>query len=346
MLAHGGRLKRAAKQFGIEESQWIDLSTGINPQGWQVPSLPTACWQRLPEQEDGLETAAATYYGCDSLLPVAGSQAAIQSLPYLRPHCRVGFPLIGYEEHRYNWQQAGHQLTPLATDQISQLIDRLDVLVLINPNNPTGERFSTQQLLKWHATLARRGGWLIVDEAFIDPQPENSLLDHCPQPGLIVLRSVGKFFGLAGIRAGFVFADQSLLKPLAEKLGPWPLSGPTREACRQAFLDESWQQKTRQHLSQQSQRLQRLLGQYFDARNLRGTELFQTLSSPHATVLFQHFATRGILLRLFETEQLVRFGLPNHPGDWQRLDLALAELPATLQSTTTDTSVNGAITTL
>lgn len=332
MLEHGGRLRRAVKQFGIDESKWIDLSTGINPDGWPVPSLPPECWQRLPESDDGLEAAATIYYDCDSLLPVAGSQAAIQSIPLLRPTCRVGVPLIGYAEHRYNWQQAGHQLISLSSNQIDDQIDRLDVLVLINPNNPTGERFSTEQLLSWRERLARRGGWLIVDEAFIDPQPSTSLLNYCPQPGLIVLRSIGKFFGLAGIRAGFVFADPTLLKPLAEKLGPWPLSGPTREVCRQALLDKSWQLNTRQQLRQQSQRLQNLLTRHFESPDIQGTELFQTLSSNHTSELFQHFANRGILLRLFKTEQFLRFGLPDDCCEWQRLEQALAELPRGLRT--------------
>ena len=73
-------------------------------------------------------------------------------------------------------------------------------MVLVQPNNPTGALFARSRLLDWHARLARRGGWLVVDEAFIDPTPDASLAPMAGADGLVVLRSLGKFFGLAGAR--------------------------------------------------------------------------------------------------------------------------------------------------
>src|SRR5690606_32802712 len=147
--------------------------------------IPLEAWARLPETEDGLEQAARTYYGASALLPVAGSQAAIQALPYLRPAGRVGVLTPCYAEHPHAWRRAGHALVELDDAQVEDCLDSLDVLVLVNPNNPTGRRLPRERLLGWHARLARRGGWLLVDEAFMDNTPADSLVDCAARPGLI-----------------------------------------------------------------------------------------------------------------------------------------------------------------
>ncbi len=195
MLEHGGRLRDAARQYGIALENWLDLSTGINPLGWPVPALPPRCWQRLPEPDDGLEAAAGRYYRARHVLAVTGSQAAIQALPRLRPVCRAGVVAPTYAEHGHAWSNAGHELTVLAAADIDGALDRLDVLLLVNPNNPTGAVFEPAVLHRWRERLAARGGWLVVDEAFADANPACSLAAETGAPGLVVLRSLGKFFG-------------------------------------------------------------------------------------------------------------------------------------------------------
>jgi len=215
-------------RYDIPIADWLDLSTGINPNGWPVPEIPSACWARLPEDDDGLERAAQTYYEAEHLLPVAGSQAAIQTLPRLRPRSRVAVLDPGYAEHAYAWRNAGHEVAAVAAERLDEALQGSDVLLLIHPNNPTGARFSVEQLLDWHARLAARGGWLVVDEAFMDVTSEHNLCRHTAREGLIVLRSLGKFFGLAGARVGFVCAQASLLAQLHGILGPWSVSAPAR----------------------------------------------------------------------------------------------------------------------
>jgi len=320
MLEHGGKLLAAAARYGIEPANWLDMSTGINPAGWPVPSIPPAVWQRLPEQEDGLVDAAAAYYGCSSVLPVAGSQAAIQALPRLRAACRVGVPHPAYAEHAHAWRTAGHVV--VAWDA-AMGVDALDVLVLVHPNNPGGQTYSRVELLDWHAELAAHGGWLLVDEAFIDATPDVSLAGLCPRPGLIVLRSLGKFFGLAGARVGFVLAESALLDALDDRLGPWAVSAPSRWVARAALADTAWQQAARPSLLAAGARLADLLRAHGLAP-AGGTALFQWVRTAEAADWHERLARQGILTRLFADPPSLRFGLPHHETDWARLAAALA----------------------
>ncbi|MBU6296657.1 MAG: threonine-phosphate decarboxylase [Alphaproteobacteria bacterium] len=322
MLEHGGRLRAAAKQYGIALEQWLDLSTGINPKGWPVPVLPPDLWSALPEEQDGLEAAARAYYGTAPLLPVAGSQAAIQALPFLREPCRVAVSSPGYAEHAHAWQKRGHQVTPVLLEGLSATVASSDVLVVIQPNNPTGDVILIAQLLSWYAELAARGGWLVADEAFMDAAPEQSLLPYSPRPGLIVLRSLGKFFGLAGLRVGFVSATEDVLSGLRDQLGPWPIATTSRWIAREALCDRHWQARTRAALAGHAARLGALLCEYGLAPS-GGTALFQWICTEQARSAHEQLAGQGILTRLFEAPASLRFGLPGTEPEWQRLQAAL-----------------------
>ncbi|HUE93979.1 threonine-phosphate decarboxylase CobD [Pseudomonas sp.] len=322
-LEHGGRLRAAAQRYGVALADWLDLSTGIAPYGWPLPAIPASAWTRLPEQHDGLEVAARDYYGVSNLLPVAGSQAAIQALPRLVRDARVGILSPAYAEHAAAWQREGHRLLELSEAGVNRALERLDVLLLINPNNPTGRRFAPEQLLSWHARLAERGGWLVVDEAFIDCTPEHSLAAFSERSGLIVLRSFGKFFGLAGIRLGFVLAQPTVLEQLAELLGPWAISGPSRVVATALLQDHAGQRLQRERLLADGERLATLLSAQGFAPT-GGCALFQFCCTPSAAELHEFLAAQGILTRLFASPLSLRFGLPADEQGWQRLQQALA----------------------
>lgn len=327
MLEHGGRLHRAAHRYGIALPDWLDLSTGISPFAWPVPAIPAQAWHRLPEDDDGLLETARDYYGVANLLPVAGSQAAIQVLPRLRPRSRVGVIAPGYAEHAHAWREAGHEVATLPAPELIAQAQRFDVIVLIHPNNPGGDTFAREELLALHAGLAARGGWLIVDEAFIDATPERSIVEASDRDALVVLRSVGKFFGLAGARAGFVLTSMSLLDAVRERLGPWTLGGPTRHVVRHALADRAWQAQARPRLHTTSARLAALLATHGFAPDA-GTAFFQWHRSERAPALHVALARRGILTRLFEQPASLRFGLPADEAAFARLDIALREAVA------------------
>jgi cobalamin biosynthesis protein CobC len=330
LLHHGGRLHAAAKHYGIPLDQWLDLSTGINPNGWPVPSLLASAWNRLPEDDDGLEATARDYYGTPHLLPVAGSQAAIQALPQLIQACRVTVVRPSYAEHAHAWASNEHRVTSVAVPELNDAVTSSDVVILANPNNPTGNLFSHGMLLEWRKQLAERGGWLIVDEAFIDATPPASLTSFCPLPGLVVLRSLGKFFGLAGARVGFVCAEPSLLQRLKTSLGPWTVATPSRRVAALALEDHAWQKTCRGKLKLASARLAALL-QRHGLTPQGGTDLFQWLPTVRAAQIHDGLARRGILTRYFNDPPSLRFGLPGTEDDWSRLDGSLGAVMASMK---------------
>lgn len=324
MLEHGGRLRAAAQHYGIALSDWLDLSTGINPHSWPVPTIPPQAWARLPEDDDGLENAACAYYGARSVLAVAGSQAAIQVLPQIRQRSRIAMIAPSYNEHAHAWRVAGHDVVALPSAQFLEHAAHCDVAVVVQPNNPTGTLFEHDALLKLHERLRARNGLLVIDEAFMDATPQHSFASHAHGLGIVVLRSLGKFFGLAGARVGFVLAEAAFLTALRERLGPWAVAGPSRWVATQALHDTSWHVLTRTRLATAHTRLARLLTDHGLTPH-GGGALFQWVCHPRAAALHAELAGRAILTRLFHEPPSIRFGLPAHERDWQRLATALSE---------------------
>ncbi len=320
MPEHGGNLREAARLYG--RNDWIDLSAGLNPAWYPAPALADNAWHRLPEPDPALAAAACAYYGAPHMLAVAGTQAAIQALPRLRGPSVVVIAAPSYAEHFHHWSQHGHMATQVAYGDLAGTVHDADVMVVCNPNNPTGATVPREQLLEWAGHLHRRGGWLVVDEAFGDTDGINSVADCAGRPGLIVLRSVGKFFGLAGVRLGFVAAQPALLAALDELLGPWQVSGPAQQIGKAALLDRAWQESTQERLRQGGQRLRALLASHGIAST--GTALFQWWPEARPEAFHEHMARRGIWVRLFrDGPRGIRLGLPPHEEAWSRLEEAL-----------------------
>jgi cobalamin biosynthetic protein CobC len=326
MLDHGGNLRAARQRYG--GTDWIDLSTGINPHGYPAPAPSPAAWHRLPERDPALVDAACAYYCAPQLLPVAGTQAAIQALPRLRLDlagpARVTVSAPSYAEHAHHWGRHGHAVRQVGYDALDDAVADSDVVVVVNPNNPTGATVEPATLLAWAKRLAARGGWLVVDEAFGDTARTLSVTDHVGRPGLVVLRSVGKFFGLAGLRLGFVGAETTLLAALDDLLGPWAVSGPAQEIAIAALRDHGWQQATQARLARDGARMRALLAKHDIGAH--GTPLFHWWAEPRAEAFHEHMARRAIWVRLFPgAARGIRVGLPAGEAQWQRLEQALKE---------------------
>lgn len=320
---HGGRLREAARRYGIPLQDWLDLSTGINPHAYPVGTLPVEAWNRLPEDHDGLEEAATAYYGTSELLPVPGSQAVLPILSQLLPGERIAIPHPTYSGHPHAWHD--RRVCTYLPDTPESLARTADVVVVVNPNNPTGAIFDPERLLDLYGTLVRRGAWLVVDEAFVDTTPEHSLAARGGAPNLVILRSLGKFFGLGGARVGFVLAPRALREAIRSRLGPWCVAGPSRLVARTALLDRTWQRETCERLARDADRLTRLLAAH-DLGTPTGTSLFRWVNTPAAAAIHAGLARHGILARAFERPASLRFGLPRDESGWHRLATALHTL--------------------
>ncbi|MDU0810330.1 MAG: threonine-phosphate decarboxylase CobD [Burkholderia sp.] len=319
---HGGNLHEAVRRYGIAHENWIDLSTGINPIGYPIPSdIPEEIWRRLPDDEDkSLLKCAVQYYlvpSIDNVLPVAGSQAAIRTLPeILLPRDVVGIAPVTYCEYTLAFARHGYSIEFLnIKDDI--LKSNIRHVIVGNPNNPTADQISIDRLLCWHEQITKRGGTLIVDEAFADDNKRRSLAPYIDRPGLIVLRSVGKFFGLAGIRVGFVLANKATINTLRNVLGIWTVSGPARYVVTTALTDIKWQNVARKRLKSDSKRLSILLRSY--GFSVRATFLFSWIVDPHAAVLHSILASHGIWTRQFVRPLSIRIGLPADKNQWRCL---------------------------
>jgi len=264
--------------------------------------------------------AAAQYYGCDraAILAVPGSQYALQYTPALLRTGMVAMPQRGYAEHRAAWERAGHHIVEYVDGQALQdlvLAGTVDHALVINPNNPTGEVVSAQRLQLLHQRLSARDGWLVVDEAFADVTPNMSLAARCPAPGLIVYRSAGKFFGLAGLRLGFLLAPPSLLQQLQSTMPPWLLSHPARWIGTAALLDSQWHAQQQARLVHSAEQWLQCLRETVPALQFTGTTLFVSGlgDAAYCEALYESVGRRAVLLRLFEPnagQRILRFGLP------------------------------------
>lgn len=318
MRDHGGNLDEARATYGAGE--WIDLSTGINRRPYPVPALAEAAWRALPTRAalDGLVAAARAAYGTGAeVLPLAGAQAGIQLLPRLLTRGRARVLSPTYNEHAASLTEAGWAAESVQT---LEALAGADLAVVVNPNNPDGRSFAPEALLALRAQV----GALVVDESFMDATPALSLAPLAGTPGLYVLRSFGKFYGLAGLRLGFVLGAEADLAPLRALCGPWPVSGPAIEIGREALLDAPWQRATTTQLAQDAARL--------DARMphplVGGTCLFRLYAVPDAARVQAHLARHHIWSRVFPYEpRWLRLGLPGPEAEWQRLETALRGLP-------------------
>lgn len=352
---HGGKLLQAAAGSLHPVDHWLDLSTGINPQPWCVSTADSTASHKLPEDLHALVDAARSYYfrHCTQpdhidLIAAPGSQWIIQHLPRIVASAcgtmtpvRVWVPDIGFAEHAYWWEHYGHQVEPYREAALGErLTQRItaDVVVIINPNNPSTQLVDSQLI---HQAAARHSATMfVVDEAFIDTQPQQSMLSKPLPDNVVVLRSMGKFFGLAGLRVGVCAANRAICQLLTTELGPWPIATASQQLATQALLDQPWQQQAMKQLQQRSTLLADELNHTIPGA-LPGTQvlqsdLFVTLQCTCAnTARYLHEALmeQAVLTRLFVSQGLVRVGLVRPVQDKvfsERLRQALDNISTTL----------------
>ena len=330
-IVHGGGIAAAARRFGGRPEDWLDLSTGINPIPAALPDVDAAAWHRLPDRhrQDAARAAAARYYGTSGALPfpVPGTQAVIQLLPRLVAlGRRAAVVSPTYGEYARVLENAG-----VAVDRIAGL-DAVGaahgLVVVVNPNNPDGRLFSREALLDLHRRVAGSGGLLVVDEAFGDMRPDAAVapLAGDDMPGLVVFRSFGKFFGLAGLRLGFVIGETSLIDRIEDGLGPWAVSGPALTIA--AGLMSSDTAAIRRSIEARKAALDAVLAGAGLAV-VGGTGLFSLVDHADAAGLQEGLCRHHVLVRPFDYDaRWLRFGLAPDAASDARLAAALAAVMA------------------
>ncbi|MCZ2721004.1 aminotransferase class I/II-fold pyridoxal phosphate-dependent enzyme [Marinomonas sp. 15G1-11] len=329
-LAHGGNLEKIKREVSLPHATtWLDLSSAVNKEPWPIPAVNVDKWMALPDLYE-LNRAASSYYGRNNSLALAGTQQAIEWLPVILPQVAqhlatqdtvIMLPQVGYQEHANAWDKWGYTVCYYSTVE-SLLVSKWDIAVVINPNNPTTELTGLQQFERLIERAHSQNGYLLVDEAFIDPIKDQSLLSHgivndWPE-SLIVLRSVGKFFGLAGARVGFCFASSAVLSQLQQVIGPWPIATVSAYLTACAFEDREWQKQAIGSLasrrSEFEARIQPLLSRWLVSLggqvSWRSASLFFCvfLEKAVADEAFQLLQNKGIHIRL--GDGWLRFALP------------------------------------
>lgn len=333
-IRHGGALDRAIATYGGKRDDWLDLSTGINPVAYAVPELAPEIWERLPDESlmaDCLQ-AARDYYGVPDeagILAAPGTQAIIQWLPLLFNHLdRVSIVSPTYGEYAGVFRMTG--VSVATPGSLPDEPDATDMLVVGQPNNPDGRIWPADAILPFGS--GRRVA--VVDEAFADVAPEHSLVSRTGGPGLMVLRSFGKFFGLAGVRLGFAIGDPDVIAALQTMIGPWAVPGPALAIGTRAFRDRGWIADARSRLETDSARLAAMLERH-GFTVIGRTGLFVTARHAAAARIADGLGRRNVLVRSFDHDAAwMRFGLPGIDHEFARLDSALAETAAAMQNPT------------
>lgn len=324
---HGGSLGRATRLFPQAPLPWVDLSTGINPHSYPHTQVSATALTRLPEpdHEARLRAAAARAWGiaeADCIASAPGTQILLPLVMELVAPGQAAVLSPTYAEHARAARIAGHKV--VETDALETLA-AADIAIIVNPNNPDGRVISRGELAELARHMARRGGLLVVDEAFMDVGPRDesavALVEELP---VIILKSFGKFFGLAGVRLGFAVASRGVAGRLSARLGPWAVSGPALEIGTRALADHEWQDAMRAKLAAEAARLDVLLAAH-GVDVAVGTSLFRFIVHPRAQDLFRALGQAGIIARVFAWRgDVLRLGLPADVTEWGRLEAALA----------------------
>ncbi|HZP21197.1 MAG TPA: threonine-phosphate decarboxylase CobD [Bauldia sp.] len=328
---HGGDLAFAHARYPDVTGSWLDLSTGINPVPYPAARLPVENG-RLPGSDDlaDLLVAARTAYGIPDGVPciaAPGSEMAIQLLPLTVPPARVAIVAPTYASHRRAWEAHGHRVVEIAA--VGQAPADAGIVILANPNNPDGRVVSPADLARMAERLAAAGGLLLVDEAFADVAPEVSLSPYLGEAPAVVLRSLGKFYGLPGLRLGFVAGRHEAVGRLQRLLGDWPVSAPAIAAASVALPDAAWRRKARARLKRSTAALHRLLGEA-GLSVAGGTDLFTLVEDPRAHALHEGLAREGIWTRVFQDRpRWLRLGLTADTPAFRRFAEALRRVTAT-----------------
>ena len=318
MIEHGGNLDKAISFYGGKESEWIDLSTGINPNSYPIPKLSISDWRSLPTKTEikDLESIIKSKQKISSeIIMVPGAQMAINFLPFLLKgegtEVRILTPT--YNEYNYCFTNTGFKVN--SCQKFNQLFNS-DIAIIVNPNNPDGKIYEINELFE----LSKSVKILIVDESFIDSVECDSIVNQLNEDvsNIIVIRSFGKFFGLAGLRLGYVFSGKEIIRKFKRFFGPWQISKMSVKIATIAFSDDVWIKKTKNNLNEKANAIDNLMKK-INWKITGGTNLFRLYSTSNSDLAQKLLAEKFIWSRKFSySKKWIRLGIPNE-RDFKKL---------------------------
>jgi cobalamin biosynthetic protein CobC len=315
---HGGGLDDAVALYGGARADWLDLSTGINPRAYPVPEIPPEAYTALPDRvaAERLGAAARAFWMVPegaAVLAAPGASALIANIPRLAAPGRVRIVERTYNEHEAAFRAAGWEV--VRTD--AEGAPRAEARVVVHPNNPTGHMFSGDNEPEGRPLL-------VIDESFCDVILYNSrVANWATRPGVVILKSLGKFWGLPGLRLGFAIGDPALIARLKEMLGPWPVSGAAQHVGARALEDMDWANMARQVMNLDAARMDAMV-QGKGAELIGGTGLYRLYEVDDAARWQEKLAQGKVWSRIFPyAPTWLRLGLPP-VGGWDQLEAALA----------------------
>lgn len=322
---HGGDVYSLARSLGWPEDRIIDFSANINPLGispraQQAIQAALKGLDRYPDpQVARLKDCLADYHhlSAQSFLVGNGATELIHLLPRVLKPKNALILVPAFSEYERASRLAGAAIHRVGlnvrdgfrinVETVAQKCSKgIDLLFLCNPNNPTGRLLAREEIVWLVKKVARCSTWVVVDEAFIDYAPDQSVLS-CPQnlvdhsSNLIVLRSFTKFFALSGLRVGYLSTQSALVKKLQIAKDPWSVNTLAQIAARESLLDVEYIKESLRFMETEKPRFLSLLDR------IPGIQIFPSqanfvlirVAKRGATAyrLFGSLARTGILVR-------------------------------------------------
>ncbi len=268
---HGGNIYKIAEELGISEEELIDFSASINPLGIsaKVKEVIKSGLNGLVNYPDPdsveLRKKIAFRQGIEEETIICGNGST--ELIYLMPrvlkprNVLITAPAFSeYERACVVSQELGVKSYELkekdgfaiAPHMFIEKMQDCDMAFLCNPNNPTGGLLSRREVLEMAGAANDAKCYLVLDEAFIDFRPEDSVLtDVKENPYLIVLRSMTKFYALTGLRIGYGVFHEDIIEKVKAFKEPWTVNNLAQKAAVTALEDSQYENETHRLMAQE-----------------------------------------------------------------------------------------------
>lgn len=309
MIKHGGNIDKAISIYGGKVNDWIDLSTGINPDCYPIPKFSNTDWRNLPTltEIEKLESLIKSEFNTfSSVMLTPGSQIAISLLPTLLKKQIVGIIEPTYSDYFESFENAGFKVC--SCSNIQELL-KSKIAIIVNPNNPDGKNYDIKDLL----LLSEKVNLLIVDESFIEASNTSSIISYIKQKtnNIIVIKSFGKLYGLAGLRLGFVFSGEGFISKFKKIFSFWPVSKVSIKIASRAIKDKKWMINTQIKLKKKTIILDEIM-KSINFKLIGGTNLFRLYSTPNSISSHRFLAKKFIWSRIFSySRKWLRLGIPS-----------------------------------